>query len=1142
MSESSRSRSVARALRGSRRSAVGVATAGIFALAVVPPAYATAATGPLTASETVEQLAPGVKLRTLRPLLTPGFTNASVLEVKMGEQGARLDLMTDANVAFKPTGNNMTPGALAQARGAIGAINADGYDNGNTFAPNHTQILGGTLRTSGNPTDPALWPTLGVTSDGLGAVQRLLFDGKVMHTPTGGSAAEIKLDGLNTYGAIAANGITAYTPLWSNTTRSRTGGTNVTEVRVVDNVVAQVRQGTPGSNQVAANEFYLVGRETGGTKLQQLAVGDRVTLDYKLRQQGGGAAPDFDFALGGHGIAVPLVTDGTVTAVADTAGQANRTAIGFSADGRTAYLAAVTPTDLVDLGGFMRDLGAANAINVGGGGSTTLSARSAGATNVLLRTASQRNENAAIGVFTNPTDGVATTLRPRPVGGGPARVFAGGRLPLEAQALDAGWGPATPAEPVRWSSSSGTINAAGELVAPTTAGRVTVSATAGGASGSADVQVLGDMQSLAVTQDKVSFVSANAGPATIGLNGLDVEGFSAPVDAATVRLQYDAAVVRVEVQPDGRLQIAPVANGATVLWITDGDATTNVAIRVGSASLPTVVPGDPVADRLVSRNGSEAGGDWSFATLASLGITEADSADAARAVHTARATRPDFVLLDGVTADGTTAQVAAARSALEAAGCELLDGDTGLPGGTPSGNTVPCIAVPGVDDRAAGSVAAFEAGLGPASRSFVHRGVRFVLLDSSGPQLRANRAQLLTLRTALADAAADGQTKAVTVVTARPTSDPHGEAARAITDSSEVALLTSMLKAFREQSGKPATLVNGESRSASVRRDAGLTEVGVPPVGGEPRGGEAAGGFKGWTRFAVDGSRVERGLDALRADVRPVGSRAEVEAAASVAVDDTVAVDATVSQGARTVPLRYPATPRWSGSTGLAIGSGAAAIDTARSAGKTAIFDPTTRKLTGLKAGNVTLTVTADGQNGDAAITADATIAVTAPDVPDPGDGGTVDPGPGAPGPGAPFVPTPSILAPGPAQPTTLTTTAKLSPKAVRSGSGIKLTLSVAKGATATARISATSRLRVTTGKGRKRRTRTTDVAVAKSSRVTLADGARRSYQLKLNATGKAQLARTGRLTVRVTVTAKNEAGRSVATSKTVKLTAKKRR
>src|SRR5262249_46542199 len=67
-----------------------------------------------------------------------------------------------------------------------------------------------------------------------------------------------------------------------------------------------------------------------------------------------------------------------------------------------------------------------------------------------------------------------------------------------------------------------------------------------------------------------------------------------------------------------------------------------------------------------------------------------------------------------------------------------------------------------------------------------------------------------------------------------------------------------------------------------------------------------------------------------------------------------------VSTGSRVVPLRYPMSVDWGGSSKLAIGSGQDAIEAARRNGKGARLDPATQILTALHPGTVTVSVTND--------------------------------------------------------------------------------------------------------------------------------------------------------------------------------------
>ncbi|MDO8187268.1 phosphodiester glycosidase family protein [Conexibacter sp. JD483] len=1125
----------ARAPRRARGLVIGTVSFGLVALTAAPSALAT----PLSASETTEQLAPGIVLRTLRPLTSAGFVSADVLEVRMGSGGARLGFLTQPTTTFSVSGISTAPSALARSAGAIGAVNGDAYDNGNTFAPNHAQILGGALTTSGPPSETRAWPTIGVSRAGLGLLDLLTFGGTVTRTDATSARTSLRLDAVNQHNGYTSDDVAVFTDHWGAATRNRLGGSNPVEVRVgSDGRVISVTSGTPGTGAVAAGEFYLVGREAGGTALQQFQVGDSVELTYALRNADG-LTPDFDFALGAHNSNAPLVRNGVVTAADDGAGAANRTSVGFSADGRTAYLAAVRTANLPDLGVFMQSLGAASAVNLGGGGSTTLSARTAGAANVTVRTGSERNENGAVGVFTASGDGTARNLLIRPAGSARPRVFAGGRLPLTATPLDAGWGPATLSTQVSWSASAGSVDASGVFTAPADGGDVTLSASAGsGVSGSATIKVLPKLQRITASQASYSFIGTSSDPTFVSLTGRDAEGYGAPVDAATTALDYDRAIVDVAVQSDGRLKITPKATGSTVLWAKLGDAAVSVALLVGSGELPTVIPPAELPDRMVATDGNATLQQWSFAALANSGIAaggDAGAQAATRAVKAARAAGADLVLLSGVTA-GASGQAAAARSALEAAGCDVIGDGESVPAGAPSGGTVPCVATAGIADRVGGSLSEWGAGFGAAWRGFDHRGVRFVLLDSSATQLRATSAQLRALATALDGAETDSSIHAVVVLTTRPTTDPLGDTSRALTDANEVALLRTLLRGFHDRSHKGVTLIDGESRIASVRRDEGVAEFGLPTVAGEPRGDVAAGGFSGWTRFTVDTEASDAGLDTIGADVRPFASQVAVDAADEVLVDEAVDVIADVEQGSRTVPLRYPASPRWSGSANLAIGSGAAALRDAKAAGKVALLDPASGELTGLAEGEVTVTATADGDLSEQPVAGSATVSVVAPEQPQEPGGeepnreqpGGEQPGGQQPLPGGqtPVTRTPDVLQPTSPLPSGPVRTGKVAVKASAAKAGaVRVTLSVAKGSTATATVQLRAKLRV----GRK----TAMVLVGRGS-ATLGDGGSKTLTLKLNAAGRKALKKARKLKLQVVVSARDAAGKLVRTTKSL--------
>ncbi|MFT3787000.1 MAG: phosphodiester glycosidase family protein [Tepidisphaeraceae bacterium] len=90
---------------------------------------------------------------------------------------------------------------------------------------------------------------------------------------------------------------------------------------------------------------------------------------------------DAELAVGGSGI---VVRDGRVVETNKSPDRAPRSAVGLSADGKTMWLVAVDGrrpeysrgVTMIELGQLMKDLGAATAMNLDGGGSTTLVARS----------------------------------------------------------------------------------------------------------------------------------------------------------------------------------------------------------------------------------------------------------------------------------------------------------------------------------------------------------------------------------------------------------------------------------------------------------------------------------------------------------------------------------------------------------------------------------------------------------------------------------------------------------------------------------------------------------------------------------------------------------------------------------------------
>ncbi|MDO8214225.1 metallophosphoesterase, partial [Conexibacter sp. CPCC 206217] len=198
-----------------------------------------------------------------------------------------------------------------------------------------------------------------------------------------------------------------------------------------------------------------------------------------------------------------------------------------------------------------------------------------------------------------------------------------------------------------------------------------------------------------------------------------------------------------------------------------------------------------------------------------------------------------------------------------------------------------------------------------------------------------------------------------------PVLDPRDTHDSELGDRTEVQLVQKLLSDFREESGKGVAMVGSHAQIMNVHREEGVPYVVLPSSGKAPYGTPDRGGITGWVRWGVD-SDANAAEDWLQLDVHPFAQSIDLqvpeslEVGASAPLGGTLVQPTGVSNGSRTVPLRYPVSLRWSGSDTLAIGSGDDAIDAAREQDKTAILDPETGQLTALKTGSVDVTVAAD--------------------------------------------------------------------------------------------------------------------------------------------------------------------------------------
>ena len=541
---------------------------------------ADAPAGGLALVDTTERVGPGIALDHVKSVDQRGWIDAQYLSIDLADKAVSTDLLTSGPVA---SGGPLS--VSADKAGAVAGVNGEFFDIGNSNAALGGEVQNGQLIKSA---DAGGRQHVGVSKDGIAQLVDLAVDATA--TFAGADHKVLTLNAANG-GGVPANGLVAYTSAWGEYSRGRgfTGVTDLAEVLVQNNKVVSVSP-TAGSGPIPADGFYLVGRDAAATALRALQPGDALTLHYELAND---VAKAMKFALGQGGT---IVSKGQVVPGLDTS-IAPRTALGFKNGGRTLVLATWDGPGGTGKGGIGIDReaqelaarGVETAVNLDGGGSTTMVARALGEDGVSVRNnpsdGQERNDPNGVGVFVSPGDGNVDELLLKPGAGqaaadGGLKVFPGMHRRLAVKAVDNHLTPVTP-DPKKlvWKAKGGSIKD-GSLTAGAR-GPITVSTTYGKVHASQKVDVLGPLKSLEPSTGKLSIPGATAADAvSVAITGRDGQGYTAPVDPRDLKLDYDHSVV--DVQPvDGKLKITPLSNAGTILTLSAAGHEVKLPITVG---------------------------------------------------------------------------------------------------------------------------------------------------------------------------------------------------------------------------------------------------------------------------------------------------------------------------------------------------------------------------------------------------------------------------------------------------------------------------------------------------------------------------------------------------------------------------------
>ena len=311
------------------------------------------------------------------------MVKASVLEIDLTNPYVELTIVPGQGKFTQ----RATVSAMANNTNAIAMINGDFYNTRAEGAPIGTTVIDGKLASSQSYLTGVY--CLGITADHTAYIDAFSFSGTVGNR----FGAVMALSGLNktvyweeTSGQHShIDKLHLYNDLWGGTTRGIDTYTGVpTELLVKDNRVIDVAIDGGFDTAVPEGHYIVHGDGKAAEFLKSnFTIGDSIYIEYNYEP-----VKDWRLVIGGHGL---LVDEGQMVPytkdLSALGGVRARTAAGISQDGKRLYLIAVEGRTaeskgitLGNLSLLLTKLGVWKAVNLDGGGSTTMVSRPLGET------------------------------------------------------------------------------------------------------------------------------------------------------------------------------------------------------------------------------------------------------------------------------------------------------------------------------------------------------------------------------------------------------------------------------------------------------------------------------------------------------------------------------------------------------------------------------------------------------------------------------------------------------------------------------------------------------------------------------------------------------------------------------------------
>ena len=401
------------------------------------------------------------------------------------------------------------------------------------------------------------------------------------------NSESIKISSINR--ERGGNDIVLFTPFYDASTYTNNNGTEVILEGVTDilkpkgevsAIVKEVRK-EQGNTKLEEGQMVLSGAGTGKVAIEQLQPGDKVmirtTVDAPWDQ--------LEEAIGGMH---KLVTNGKSVDSSDPYAHP-RTAVGIKDDGSVFFTVIdgrqpgfSEGVDLTDLGKIMKDMGAVEALNLDGGGSTTFVARQPGDTHLSVVNSpsdgGERNVANSLLVVSKAPKGNLSHLTVLPEA---TNILIGSQTTFQVKGQDEYFNPAEITNNVSWSVDNklGEFVGNGIFTAGNIAGTGKVIASVNGIEGKSNINVVDHLDSITLNPTQLALGQGET--SKIKATGyIDGEKVISDETAFTYSIEGDIGTI----DDKGNFK-ATNGTASGVIIVSFGDLVEEIKVDVGKAPI-----------------------------------------------------------------------------------------------------------------------------------------------------------------------------------------------------------------------------------------------------------------------------------------------------------------------------------------------------------------------------------------------------------------------------------------------------------------------------------------------------------------------------------------------------------------------------